>query len=72
MDRKLLVDLIDQYNDGALSWEEFSFSVKAAHINRLGSATDRIIIQDRPKEEDYFYVNPQECLQQSDDLLNIT
>lgn len=67
LDRKLLVDLIDRYNNGSLSWDEFSFSVKEAHADRMGTPTRRLVIPDRPKEEDYFYSNPQECLQLSED-----
>ncbi|KAM0942595.1 putative GDP-fucose protein O-fucosyltransferase [Dioscorea sansibarensis] len=62
LDRKLLVDLIDQYQAGSLNWDEFSASVKAAHANRMGMPSRRIVLRDRPKEEDYFYANPQECL----------
>ncbi|THF98570.1 rhamnogalacturonan I rhamnosyltransferase 1-like [Camellia sinensis] len=70
LDRKLLVDLIDQYNSGALSWDEFSSAVKEVHADRMGNPTRRLVIPDRPKEEDYFYANPEECLQQpSDELL---
>ncbi|XP_068637545.1 rhamnogalacturonan I rhamnosyltransferase 1-like [Aristolochia californica] len=64
LDRRLLVDLIDRYNNGSLSWSEFSSSVKDTHTNRMGSPVMRVVIPDRPKEEDYFYSNPQECLQQ--------
>ncbi|XP_043701355.1 rhamnogalacturonan I rhamnosyltransferase 1-like [Telopea speciosissima] len=63
LDRKLLVDLIDQYNDGLLGWEKFSSLVKDAHANLMGSPSRRVVIPDRPKEEDYFYANPHECLQ---------
>lgn len=70
LDRKLIVDLIDQYNSGSLSWDDFSSFIKEAHENRMGKPTRRVIIPDRPKEEDYFYANPQECLQQPDDLLS--
>ncbi|KAG6513320.1 hypothetical protein ZIOFF_023644 [Zingiber officinale] len=66
LDRKLLVDLIDQYTNGALSWDEFSSSVKATHAERMGGPSRRAVIPDRPKEEDYFYANPQECLPQPD------
>ncbi|KAJ0989685.1 hypothetical protein J5N97_008041 [Dioscorea zingiberensis] len=62
LDRKLLVDLIDQYDTGSLNWDDFSSSVKAAHTNRMGMPSRRIVLPDRPKEEDYFYANPQECL----------
>ncbi|XP_076903818.1 rhamnogalacturonan I rhamnosyltransferase 1-like [Bidens hawaiensis] len=63
LDRKLLVDLIDRYTSNSLSWDEFSSAVKEAHANRMGNPTKRLVIPDRPKEEDYFYANPEECLQ---------
>ncbi|KAG6534822.1 rhamnogalacturonan I rhamnosyltransferase 1-like [Zingiber officinale] len=66
LDRKLLVELIDQYDNGTLGWDDFSLSVKAAHANHMGWPTSRSVIPDRPKEEDYFYANPQECLPQTD------
>ncbi|XP_074570641.1 rhamnogalacturonan I rhamnosyltransferase 1-like [Curcuma longa] len=65
VDRKVLMELIDQYTNGTLGWEDFSSSVKATHANRMGKPTRRVMIPDRPKEEDYFYSNPQECLQES-------
>ncbi|XP_020590718.1 uncharacterized protein At1g04910-like [Phalaenopsis equestris] len=61
-DRKLLVELIDQFNHGYIDWDEFSTSVRAAHENRMGKPARRRVIMDRPKEEDYFYSNPQEFL----------
>ncbi|XP_059670493.1 rhamnogalacturonan I rhamnosyltransferase 1-like [Cornus florida] len=67
LDRKFLVDLIDRYYDGSLGWEEFSSSVKEVHTNRLGRPKKRVVISERPKEEDYFYSNPHECLQLSDE-----
>ncbi|XAR51614.1 hypothetical protein NMG60_11006291 [Bertholletia excelsa] len=63
LDRQSLVDLIDQYSNGTLSWDEFSSFVKKAHIDRLGSPKRRAVNPERPKEEDYFYANPYECLQ---------
>ncbi|MBA0757249.1 hypothetical protein Gotri_020358, partial [Gossypium trilobum] len=65
LDRRLLVDLIDQYNSGSLSWNEFSNAVKESHKYRKGQPTQRSVIPDRPKEEDYFYANPEECLKPS-------
>ncbi|KAL8475914.1 hypothetical protein ACS0TY_028541 [Phlomoides rotata] len=62
LDRRVLVGLIDQHNSGSLSWEEFSYSVRDSHENRMGSPRNRVMIPERPKEEDYFYSNPQECL----------
>ncbi|CAI0447262.1 unnamed protein product [Linum tenue] len=64
LERRLLVDLIDRYTNGSLSWDEFSDAVKEAHATRMGSPGKRLVIPDRPKEEDYFYSNPEECLQQ--------
>lgn len=61
-----MVDLIDQYNHGSLNWEEFSSAVKEAHTDRMGNPTKRLVIPDRPKEEDYFYANPEECLHLSE------
>ncbi|KAL8161877.1 hypothetical protein V2J09_013366, partial [Rumex salicifolius] len=61
--RKALIQLIDQYNDGSLSWNEFSSLVKEAHADRLGGPQTRTMHRDKPKEEDY-YSNPHECLEQ--------
>ena len=72
MNRKLLVALIDQYHDGILNWNEFSSAVKEVHADRMGGATKRLVMPDRPKEEDYFYANPEECLELSDDMLRST
>ncbi|KAI3684996.1 hypothetical protein L6452_34227 [Arctium lappa] len=64
LDRKLVVELIDRYTSGSLSWDEFSGAVKAAHAAaRMGSPKKRVVLPERPKEEDYFYANPEECLQ---------
>ncbi|XP_009776643.1 rhamnogalacturonan I rhamnosyltransferase 1-like [Nicotiana tabacum] len=67
LDRKHLVDLIDQYYAGSLTWDEFSAAVKEAHTERMGNPTKRLVIPDRPKEEDYFYSNPWECLEPSNE-----
>ncbi|KAK8517760.1 hypothetical protein V6N13_127916 [Hibiscus sabdariffa] len=72
LDRKLLVKLIDQYHNGLLSWDEFSDTVKEVHSNRMGNPKKRVVIPDRPKEEDYFYSNPHECLQLLDEPLRRT
>ncbi|KAF3583548.1 hypothetical protein F2Q69_00032554 [Brassica cretica] len=61
--RKFLVDLIDEYYEGLLSWEVFSTRVKASHGTRMGGPKKRLVIPSKPKEEDYFYANPYECLQ---------
>ncbi|KAJ8774616.1 hypothetical protein K2173_017062 [Erythroxylum novogranatense] len=62
LDRKRLVTLLDLHQNGTLSWNEFAVSVREAHEKRMGQPTHRMVIPDRPKEEDYFYANPQECL----------
>lgn len=69
LDRRLLVDLIDQYSSGSLNWDEFSSAVKETHADRMGNPTKRLVIPDRPKEEDYFYANPEECLELADKRL---
>ncbi|CAO2829548.1 unnamed protein product [Amaranthus hypochondriacus] len=62
LDRKRLVELIDLYQNGTLSWDYFAVTVKKIHANRSGQHIHRNVISDKPKEEDYFYANPQECL----------
>lgn len=61
-DRKILIDLIDRYSEGSMSWDEFSNTVKEVHADRMGQPMRRVMISDRPKEEEYFYANPYECL----------
>ncbi|KAL6192922.1 hypothetical protein ACLB2K_034008 [Fragaria x ananassa] len=62
LDRKALVDLIDQYNNGTLSWNEFAVGVNTVHADRMGNPTWRLEVPGKPKLEDYFYTNPTECL----------
>ncbi|CAL4939203.1 unnamed protein product [Urochloa decumbens] len=62
LDRKKLVELIDLFEDQELSWEEFSVAVKELHMGRMSQPTRRRVIPGQPKEEDYFYANPHECL----------
>lgn len=64
--------MIDQYNNGVLNWDEFSSAVKESHADRMGSPSKRLAILDKPKEEDYFYANPHECLEPSNDPLSST
>ncbi|KAM1170509.1 hypothetical protein FF2_020783 [Malus domestica] len=73
LDRKRLVELLDLHLNGTRSWNEFSDAVRSIHEKRMGQPTRRRVIADRPKEEDYFYANPQECLCEEpncDDLLS--
>ncbi|KDP41238.1 hypothetical protein JCGZ_15645 [Jatropha curcas] len=72
LDRKRIVELVDLHQNGTLSWNEFAAAVQATHEKRRGQPTHRRVIADKPKEEDYFYANPQECLCEGtncDDLL---
>ncbi|KAL6660144.1 hypothetical protein ACP70R_002266 [Stipagrostis hirtigluma subsp. patula] len=62
LDRKKLVELIDLFEDQELSWDEFSVAVKELHEGRMSQPTRRKVIPGQPKEEDYFYANPNECL----------
>ncbi|XP_020520879.1 uncharacterized protein At1g04910 isoform X1 [Amborella trichopoda] len=65
LDRKKLVELLDLYQNKTLSWDAFAGAVREAHKNRMGQPTHRKVTPEKPKEEDYFYANPQECLCQS-------
>ncbi|XP_031123409.1 rhamnogalacturonan I rhamnosyltransferase 1-like [Ipomoea triloba] len=72
LDRKKLVGLLDMHQNQTLSWDEFSAAVRQAHQGKMGQPVHRRVIVDKPKEEDYFYANPHECLCQGescDDLL---
>ncbi|KAF9624820.1 hypothetical protein IFM89_014205 [Coptis chinensis] len=64
-DRRKLVELIDLYHNKTLSWDEFEVAVRLAHHKRLGMPSPRKVILDKPKEEEYFYANPHECLSEA-------
>ncbi|GJN05696.1 hypothetical protein PR202_ga23349 [Eleusine coracana subsp. coracana] len=72
LDRKKLVELLDLFQGGALSWDQFSAAVKEVHQNRMGQPAERKIIPGQPKEEDYFYANPQECLGSNGGLRDVS
>ncbi|CAN1313821.1 Rhamnogalacturonan I rhamnosyltransferase 1 [Linum perenne] len=72
LDRRRLVELLNLHQNGTLPWNKFTVAVRQAHEKRMGQPCHRRVIPDRPKEEDYFYSNPQECLCEGttcDDLL---
>ncbi|KAG5059485.1 hypothetical protein JHK87_000514 [Glycine soja] len=72
LDRKKVVELVDMHQNGTLSWIEFADAVRRVHEKRIAQPTRRRVILDKPKEEDYFYANPHECLCEEtncDDLL---
>ena len=62
LDHKSLVLLLDMHHNRTLSWNEFVVAVTLVHEKRMGQLTHCRVIVDKPKEEDYFYANPQECL----------
>ncbi|KAF3444928.1 hypothetical protein FNV43_RR14621 [Rhamnella rubrinervis] len=69
LNRKLLIHLIDKHNNGSLQWDELSRIVKESHADRIGNPKKRVSFPSKPKEEDYFYSNPHECLQLLDEPL---
>ncbi|KMZ58675.1 Peptide-O-fucosyltransferase [Zostera marina] len=64
LNRKKLVRLLDLHENEILSWDEFKVSVRNAHTHQMVKPRRRKMIPYRPKEEDYFYANPHECLPQ--------
>lgn len=62
LNRKAIVEQIDQLKNGTITMGEFSLGLREAHEERTGTPFTRRQNPGFPKEEDYFYANPQECL----------
>ncbi|KAK2658813.1 hypothetical protein Ddye_005346 [Dipteronia dyeriana] len=58
----VIVNLIDHYITEKLNWDDFSLLVNESHKDQMGKPITRLEILDSPKDEDYFYFNPHECL----------
>ncbi|CAL9096630.1 unnamed protein product [Musa textilis] len=56
-DRQRLVKLIDQLDEGAISWKKLEEQVKRDHENRLGGPYERRT-EGIPRQEECFYANP--------------
>lgn len=69
LDRRKMVQLVDLYENKTLSWDQFVAAVRETHKTRAGQPTCRRVIVNKPKEEDYFYANPHECLMNSAECL---
>lgn len=51
------VKLVDEMDDGKLTWEDFSIQIKSLHENRTAAPRPRVA-GDSPKHEESFYANP--------------
>ncbi|XP_042419582.1 rhamnogalacturonan I rhamnosyltransferase 1-like [Zingiber officinale] len=71
LDRRKLVKLLDMHNNKTLPWDEFASSVKQVVNGSLGQPICRKVLINKPKEEDYFYANPHECLTNAKECLNV-
>lgn len=69
LDRRKMVQLVDLYENKSLFWDQFVATVRETHETRSGQPACRRVVVGKPKEEDYFYANPHECLKNSAECL---
>jgi len=62
LNRKAIVAHLDEFKNHTIDMDEFSVAIRQAHEGRTGTPFKRRVIPGFPKEEDYFYANPEECL----------
>lgn len=55
--RQIIVRLIDEMDEGIITWEEFKSKVRKYHANRLGGPYERKG-GESARQEEYFYANP--------------
>lgn len=72
LNRRKIVELIDLHKNNTLSWDEFSAALKSTHKKKVGEPSHRKVMKSKPKEEDYFYANPHECLCEKPRCINLS
>lgn len=72
LDRRKIVELIDLHKNNTLSWDEFSAALKSTHERKVGEPSHRRVMKNKPKEEEYFYANPHECLCGKSTCINLS
>ncbi|XP_057980146.1 O-fucosyltransferase 19-like [Malania oleifera] len=55
--KEKFVHLIDMFDEGALTWEDFSSKIRSLHANRIGVPYYREF-RNSPRAEENFYANP--------------
>ncbi|KAJ3673819.1 hypothetical protein LUZ60_005811 [Juncus effusus] len=69
LDRRKLVGFLDLYENKTISWDQFAKDVRETHKSNIGQESCRKVVSNKPKEEDYFYSNPYECLVNSNECM---
>ncbi|WOL01042.1 hypothetical protein Cni_G09755 [Canna indica] len=71
LDRNKLVELLDMHSNKTLTWDNFASSVRQVTEKSIGQPACRKVLANKPKEEDYFYANPHECLTNATNCLTV-